>query len=341
MKRWTVMVIPQGQGSTQTLHVSSLHTWALYGVGGIVAVLCFTTAFFAQRYFAKASEVEALRASAPIVVTAPAPESEDATPVDNVALAADERAAVEKQLREEYDQRNESILRELSELYTIEQDVRTIHGLPPRDTAHTNPIGAKGSGKGGGPSMIDPDDTPFEDLVLPPSLIYGMSNPSADLLAQEIAIRKESLIHLLDKMAGKRDRVERTPSIWPSNHNTRRITSTFGTRRDPITAAFRHHDGTDISAIAGTPVVATAKGKDIEADYHRFFGNLVKIDHGGGLETWYAHMQRFTVKEGDRVERGQQVGTVGATGRATGAHIHYEVHLNGRPVDSGKYLGNY
>ena len=79
----------------------------------------------------------------------------------------------------------------------------------------------------------------------------------------------------------------------------------------------------------------------IFAAYDRDLGNCVKIDHGNGMETWYGHMKELTVKRGDHVERGQQIGELGSTGRSTGPHIHYEVRINGRPVDSGKYLGNF
>jgi len=335
MKRWTVMVVPQGQGTTRTWHISTLHTWLLYGAAAVVIVIAFAAAFFFQRYRVAQQEVAQLREVKLQNEFAPQEASSDRT-----ELTADERAELERKIREEYERRNSKILTELSELYDIEAEIRTLHGLPPRETAQTTPIGGKGGGKGGGPSMIDGATAELAEVVRPPSLIYGLSNPSADLLVQEIMMRKESLHELVSKMEGKRDRVERTPSIWPCTHPSRRITSTFGTRRDPITKTFRHHDGTDISAVSGSPVVATAKGKIVEADYHRFFGNLVKIDHGNGVQSWYAHLRSFSVQQGDRVERGQPIGTVGSTGRATGAHVHYEIHVNGRPVDSGTYLAN-
>jgi len=333
MKRWTVMVIPQGQGTTQTWHLNSLHTWVVYGAAGVLIAVSFCAAFFFQRYQVANAEIAALRQQT-IQVASP-PEEE----ADQEVLTAEERQKIERQIRDEYERRNASILAELSELYDIEAEVRTLHGLPPRESSQAGPTGARGGGKGGGPSMIDGDSSDLSAMIRPPSMIYGLNNPSADLIAQEILTRKDSLNELVSKMEGKRDRIERTPSIWPATHSSRRITSGFGTRRDPITKGFRHHDGTDISAVSGSPVVATARGRVVEADYHRFFGNLVKIDHGNGLESWYAHLRSFSVSVGDRVERGQEIGAVGSTGRATGAHVHYEIHLNGRPVDSGKYLG--
>ena len=75
------------------------------------------------------------------------------------------------------------------------------------------------------------------------------------------------------------------------------------------------------------------------AGWDTYLGNLVRVDHGNGLESWYGHMSKMTVKEGQEVERGDQVGAVGSTGRSTGAHIHYEVHDNGKAVDPAKFFG--
>lgn len=336
MKRWTVMVIPQGQGSTKTLHLSSLHSYMAYAVAGVLIVAVFSSTFLYQRYAVARHEADVLRQQQRESQLVPV------QPADRASLTAAERAEVERQVREEYERRNAAILAELSELYDIESEVRTIHGLPPRETAQSGPLTnlPASGGKGGGPSAFDAPGAELAEMIRPPSLIYGLSQPPLDLLAEEIMLRKESLSELVGLMEDKKERIEHTPSIWPSNHPSRRLTSTFGVRRDPITRGFRHHDGTDISAVIGSPVLSTAKGKVTFAEYDRFYGNLVKIDHGSGVETWYGHMSEILVTVGSNVERGQQIGKVGSTGRSTGAHIHYEVHLNGVPVDSGKYLGN-
>jgi murein DD-endopeptidase MepM/ murein hydrolase activator NlpD len=334
MKRWTVMVIPQGRGGSQTHHVSSIHLWMVYGCVALLAITAFSSAFLFKRYRLAQHDVKQLQQDKL--------ETEYAG-VDTVivpVLSEEQRAELEQTIREEYERRNAAILAELGELYEVESQVRNIHGLPPReDTA--NGVGATG-GRGGGPSSLDgadADDT--FTVVRPPSFIYGMSKPSADLMVEEILLRKESLAALLKSMEDKSDAISRQPSIWPTNHGSRKITSRYGNRRDPFTRKLRHHSGTDISAQHGTPVVATANGTVKVAHYERALGNVVKIDHGEGVETWYGHMTSMSVKKGDVVERGQAIGKVGSTGRSTGAHIHYEVHVNNRPVDSGKYLGNY
>ena len=87
-------------------------------------------------------------------------------------------------------------------------------------------------------------------------------------------------------------------------------------------------------------MIATARGTVSFAGRDRYFGNLVKIDHDFGVETWYAHMSKLSVKVGDEVERGDQVGNVGSTGRATGTHIHYEIQVNGKPINPQRFLGS-
>jgi murein DD-endopeptidase MepM/ murein hydrolase activator NlpD len=118
-----------------------------------------------------------------------------------------------------------------------------------------------------------------------------------------------------------------TPSIWPV-HGW--ISSTMGWRRDPMTGGADYHGGLDIAADRGQPVYATAAGTVTFSRYQGAYGNLVVVDHGFGLETRYGHLSTFAVAAGDRVQRGDVVGRVGATGRATGNHLHYEVVANGR-----------
>jgi murein DD-endopeptidase MepM/ murein hydrolase activator NlpD len=118
-----------------------------------------------------------------------------------------------------------------------------------------------------------------------------------------------------------------TPSIWPV-HGW--ISSTMGWRRDPMTGEADYHGGLDIAADRGQPVYATAAGTVTFSRYQGAYGNLVVVDHGFGLETRYGHLSAFEVAAGDRVQRGDVVGRVGATGRATGNHLHYEVVANSR-----------
>jgi murein DD-endopeptidase MepM/ murein hydrolase activator NlpD len=121
-----------------------------------------------------------------------------------------------------------------------------------------------------------------------------------------------------------------TPSIWPAQGW---LSDRFGVRSDPFTGEHGYHQGLDISADKGQPVFATADGVVESASYNGDYGNMVVLKHGFDLVTRYGHMSGFAVKAGQKVKRGTVIGFVGATGRATGAHVHYEVLANGKLID--------
>ena len=121
-----------------------------------------------------------------------------------------------------------------------------------------------------------------------------------------------------------------TPSMWPAYGW---LSSGMGPRRDPITGTSDFHSGLDIAGERGQPVYATAAGTVREVGYQGAYGNLIVIDHGFGLETRYGHLQRFLVRPGAKVERGDTIGLIGGTGRTTGYHLHYEVVANGRLIN--------
>lgn len=116
------------------------------------------------------------------------------------------------------------------------------------------------------------------------------------------------------------------------------ITSPFGWRTHPIYGDRRLHTGTDFGAPMGTPIYAIDAGIVIYEGYDSSYGNRIVIDHGGGISSWYAHMSAFTVKQGDTVTQGQQIGKVGSTGLSTGAHLHLEIRVSNVPQDPMTYL---
>ncbi|MEO7240749.1 MAG: M23 family metallopeptidase [Sphingomicrobium sp.] len=112
------------------------------------------------------------------------------------------------------------------------------------------------------------------------------------------------------------------------------FTSGFGVRSDPFQARAAMHPGIDLAGASGTPIYATADGIVLRAGWNSGgYGNLVELDHGRGIATRYGHMSAVLVAAGDRVHRGQQIGRMGSTGRSTGCHLHYEVRIDGRPVN--------
>lgn len=125
------------------------------------------------------------------------------------------------------------------------------------------------------------------------------------------------------------------PAIWPVRG---RITASFGERMDPLSGEGAFHAGVDISAPIGMEVESTADGIVLSAGPDASYGNSVLIDHGYGITTRYGHMSKIYVVIGQEVKRGQVIGAVGMTGRATGPHLHYEVHIQEAPVNPAKYL---
>jgi murein DD-endopeptidase MepM/ murein hydrolase activator NlpD len=138
----------------------------------------------------------------------------------------------------------------------------------------------------------------------------------------------QSRLHDVRAMVERRNALAAaTPAIWPA-HGW--LTSRMGSRQDPMTGGEDFHAGLDIAGEKGQPIYATAAGTVSQAGYQGAYGNLVVLDHGFGLETKYGHLSSFTVRPGQDVKRGDVIGRLGATGRATGYHLHYEVRANGR-----------
>lgn len=126
-----------------------------------------------------------------------------------------------------------------------------------------------------------------------------------------------------------------TPSIWPIRGW---LSSLYGNRKDPFTGGPDFHPGLDISADRGTPVQATADGTVESAGYDGNYGNAVVVYHGFGISTRFGHLSKFGVQVGQKVKRGEVVGYVGSTGRATSAHLHYEILLNGQRINPLRLL---
>lgn len=128
-----------------------------------------------------------------------------------------------------------------------------------------------------------------------------------------------------------------TPNGWPVDG---RLLSSFGGRTDPFSGEGAFHTGVDISSPTGTPVRASADGIVIFTQMENGYGRLIKIDHGNGIETYYAHLSKFYVQEGQAVHRGEMIGAVGTSGRVTAPHLHYEVRIGHAPVNPYRYLAN-
>jgi murein DD-endopeptidase MepM/ murein hydrolase activator NlpD len=159
---------------------------------------------------------------------------------------------------------------------------------------------------------------------------YDLENLDHQLSAQELSLQE-----VQEFLEDRRSIIASTPSICPT---LGLVTSSFGMRNSPFTNQRKMHEGMDIAAAIGTLIRAPADGLVVLAGDESGYGRMVAIDHGYGLTTRYGHCSELLVIKGQRVRRGDPIATVGATGSATGPHLHYEIRLNGIPVNPNKYL---
>jgi murein DD-endopeptidase MepM/ murein hydrolase activator NlpD len=157
-----------------------------------------------------------------------------------------------------------------------------------------------------------------------------------DVLASDIEHRADYLNVVESALMRDRVQARLLPTSQPVSvgYNA----SSFGWRFDPINGRSSFHEGIDFAAPTGTPIAAAAGGVVVTSEYHHQFGNLLEVDHGNGIVSRYAHASRLLVRAGDIVRRGQHIADIGATGRATGAHLHFEVLVSDVPQDPSKFL---
>ena len=232
--------------------------------------------------------------------------------------ALDERDELELEIKLMHE-RNDQIFRQLEEAMAI--SVEPLNkmfrqaGMPPERIIEQVRSGYSGQG---GP-------------LTPISFSTRGEEPTADEL------RANKLLHQMDKLNLYRIAAEKAPFANPV-HRSVRYTSGFGYRRDPKTGGRRMHNGSDFAGPHGTHIFATADGIVTHAGWQSGYGKVVIIKHAFGLETRYAHTSRIHVKKGQRVSRGDHIADMGNTGRSTGTHLHYEVRVNGRPVNPMTYI---
>ncbi|MFC2080329.1 M23 family metallopeptidase [Bacteroidota bacterium] len=179
-----------------------------------------------------------------------------------------------------------------------------------------------------------------------------MNKPNSDLLisafrnldniSRQLVIQSKSFDEVIALAKSKEERMAAMPSIQPlSIKDLTRFGSAFGIRMHPILKKIRPHNGIDLTARAGTKIYATADGEIIQARYSTGgFGLKIIIDHGCGYKTLYGHCSKILVNRGQKVKRGEVIGLVGNTGLSKGAHVHYEVWVNNKPVNPINYYAN-
>ncbi|OEF97327.1 M23 family metallopeptidase [Desulfuribacillus alkaliarsenatis] len=178
----------------------------------------------------------------------------------------------------------------------------------------------------------EPDE---KSRVTASSLLATEAQGAVQAVKDSLPMREESLQEVQSLLQERHQELAAIPSIWPTSGN---MVSGFGMRTDPFTYRPDFHTGIDIANRTGTPIYATADGRIVFAKFDGGYGRSILINHGNGISTRYAHLSRYTVEPGQHVKKGALVGYMGATGRATGPHLHYEVIVNGNAIDPYKYL---
>ena len=223
---------------------------------------------------------------------------------------------------------NEKMLRDMSEIHTLETKLRRAVIQSGGDKEFTSNIDAIGvtegakstdpaySGKGG----------PGADI----SMLDVAASQNKNLTAQ-IDRQKKNMHELLTIIEGRHNRLSILPDLWPTEGGV--ISSMYGGRTGPINGGFDWHPGLDIAVDIGTPVYAAAMGTVEMAGWNGGYGQYVKIRHGNGYESAYGHMSGIAVTTGQQVRKGEIIGFVGSTGYSTGPHLHFEVFVDGENID--------
>lgn len=247
------------------------------------------------------------------------------------ALAAELRHENEVLSRELVRLRDEAgtLARTLEDLSERDARYRLAAGLPeiPRDVRRAGI---------GGPGTPMPGEGPLAESN--PPLADEVFAVSYDLraLVRRAHLLSASLDEAADTLRARRELLEATPSILPV---AGLLTSSFSrARRHPILHKALPHEGVDVAAAEGTPILAAARGRVAFAGWKTGYGRMVELDHGFGFRTRYAHASKTLVRRGDTVERGEAIALVGRTGLATGPNLHYEVIVGGRPVNPMSYV---
>ena len=227
-------------------------------------------------------------------------------------------------LADKIDQINSKMI----ELKEFDNKLKVMVNLDPGDDS-TQFLGIGGSD----PSLMESDysiETAHQKLV-------RLMHQSLDNLDTEILIQTQGKEELYEFLEEQKSMFACTPSIWPTEGW---VSSRFGNRISPFTNEKEFHSGLDISAEIGTTIIAPADGIVSSVSKESGFGNIITINHGYGFQTRYGHLDKALVKEGQSIKRGEKIALMGNTGRTTGSHLHYEVHLKGVPVNPARYILN-
>jgi len=299
-RQWTILVVPPGNEGTRTYHVTE--RMRRYALTGVIVAGALVASSFATLF------------------------SPSATPA--ARRLASENGRLRGQLSQ-IDRRLAALDDTLASLGQRDQQIRLMAGLS-ADTASATIPDNPASGRGMATASLGGLGKPFAGR-----LGFG-SHPDIDGLILRATELSASFHAVSDTLARNFERMANTPSIMPT---TGWLSSQFSLSRfHPILHENRAHEGIDLQAPMGAPIIAPAAGRVMSVGHEAGFGNTFEVDHGNGIVTRFAHCSRIVVRVGQMVTRGELMATVGNTGLATGPHLHYEVHVNGKAVDPLKFV---
>ena len=230
----------------------------------------------------------------------------------------------------------DAINQKMAELKEFDRKVRVMVSLDPSKGSGMESAGEQQQfiGVGGSDSSLGGSNSPSERGH---KKLVRMMYRALDNLDSDISVQKDEKAELMRLLDRQKSILACTPSVWPAKGW---VSSGFGYRLSPFTNEKELHRGLDICSRKGAPVLAPADGVVAYVETDPGYGKTVIINHGYGLNSVYAHLEKVHVKKGQVVRRHQEIATVGDSGRTTGAHLHYEVHLNGVPVNPLRYILN-
>jgi murein DD-endopeptidase MepM/ murein hydrolase activator NlpD len=299
-RRWTLMMVPHGSGSSRAVEVSQTVVKALIGIGSVVALTFLVLGVAAISRGVSITKSRAL-------------ENEN-------RLLAGEIERMRERLAKIQDT--------LTRFGEREQELRLLAGLTPTDR------GVQQAGIGGPAGTWSERDSL---AALGPNGQQALAaRVDVDALSRRANVLVRSLNEAYDSLSRHQARLAAMPSIMPTKGW---LTSAFMRERvHPILHLARPHEGIDVTAPMSAEIEAPASGIVTDVRWQEGYGNMITLDHGYGLVTRYAHCSKILVARGTRVKRGQTIALVGSTGLSTGPHLHYEVWVNGHPVDPIKYV---
>lgn len=300
-RRWTLMLIPHGEAGSKSLSFSAAAVKLLAGAVTIVLASILAAVVGIASRTVDLTRARGLERENHVLTV------ELSRLGDKVEALSDTLALVSR--------RDEQV-RLLAGLEPLDPDVRRAGiGGPSGDWPERERLIAEGDAPGRQALRVHLD---LDALVRRANLISASFREASESLSSQVR------------------RLAATPSIMPT---TGFLTSSFSNLRyHPLLHEGRPHEGVDITAPYGAPVIAPASGRVVSVGWRSGFGLAVELDHGYGLRTIYAHLSRTTAAVGQQLRRGDRVGYVGNTGLSTGPHLHYEVHVNGRATDPLRYI---